>query len=90
MSKQQNVLPEKKQTFVFGRMNYILMLIGLGVMFLGYILMMGGGSEDPNVFSEELFNTQRTTISPILIIAGFVIEIFAIMHRPKAKDNSEE
>lgn len=90
MSKQQNVLPDKKQTFVFNRMNYILMLIGLGVMFLGYILMMGGGSEDPNVFSEDLFSFRRITLSPILILAGFVIEIFAIMHRPKAKDNTKE
>ena len=90
MSKQQNVLPEKKQTFVFGRKNYILMLIGLGVMFLGYILMIGGGSDDPNTFSEGLFSFRRITLSPILIIAGFIIEIFAIMHRPKAKDNTEE
>jgi len=90
MSKQQTVLPEKKQTFVFGKMNYILMLAGLGVMLLGYILMMGGGSDDPNVFSEDLFNTRRLTISPILIIAGFILEIFAIMHRPKAKDKAEE
>lgn len=90
MSKQQNVLPEKKQTFVFSKMNYILMLIGLGVMFLGYILMTGGGSDDPNVFSEELYSFRRITLSPILIIAGIVVEIFAIMHRPKANDKIEE
>lgn len=90
MSKQQNVLPEKKQTFVFDKMNYILMLVGLGVILLGFILMIGGGSEDPNLFSEDLFSFRRITLSPLLILGGFVIEIFAIMHRPKAKDKTEE
>jgi hypothetical protein len=45
--------------------------------------MSGGGSKDPNVFDPEIFNTRRLTIAPILIIAGFVIEIFAIMRKPK-------
>jgi hypothetical protein len=90
MNKQQNSLPEKKQTFVFGKMNYILMLAGIGIMFLGYILMIGGGSDDPNVFSDQLYSFQRVTLSPILIIVGFVIEIVAIMYRPKSKDSTEE
>lgn len=90
MSKQQNENPGSKQTFVFSKMNYILMLAGLGIMFLGYILMIGGGSEDPNVFSDALFDTQRTTISPVMIIIGIVVEIVAIMYRPKAKDKIEE
>lgn len=68
-------------TFVFGRKNYILMLIGLAVIFLGYILMIGGGSEDPNVFNEDLFDFQRITLAPILILAGFVVEIIAILRK---------
>jgi len=94
MSKQQTVKkePEQKsnQTFVFERMNYILMLIGLGIIAMGYILMIGGGSDDPNVFSQDLFSFRRLTLSPILILIGFVVEIFAIMYRPKNnKDEAE-
>ena len=52
-------------------------------MAIGFFLMSGGGSEDPNVFSDAIFNTQRLTIAPILILTGLVIEIFAILHKPK-------
>lgn len=69
--------------FAFGRENYRLMLIGLAFMVLGFLLMIGGGSDDPNVFSEELFSFRRLTLAPILILAGYVIEIFAIMKKPK-------
>ena len=69
--------------FNFGKRNYQLLIAGVLVMGLGYILMSGGGSDDPNVFSDAIFNTQRLTIGPILILAGLVIEIFAILHKPK-------
>lgn len=69
--------------FTFGKRNYQLLIVGVLVMGLGYILMSGGGSDDPNVFSDAIFNTQRLTIGPILILAGLVIEIFAILHKPK-------
>lgn len=69
--------------FTFGKRNYQLLIAGVLVMGLGYILMSGGGSDDPNVFSDAIFNTQRLTIGPILILAGLVIEIFAILHKPK-------
>jgi membrane-bound ClpP family serine protease len=64
--------------------NYKLIAIGFGVMILGYILMIGGGSDDPNVFREDaLFSFQRITLAPILIVGGFLFEIYAIMKRPK-------
>ena len=69
--------------FTFGKRNYQLLIAGVLVMGLGYSLMSGGGSDDPNVFSDAIFNTQRLTIGPILILAGLVIEIFAILHKPK-------
>ena len=69
--------------FTFGKRNYQLLIAGVVVMALGYILMSGGWSDDPNVFSDAIFNTQRLTIGPILILAGLVIEIFAILHKPK-------
>ncbi len=74
---------EKKPMFAFGKENYRLLLIGLAVIVLGFILMIGGGSDDPNKFNFALFNFQRLTLAPILILAGFVIEIFAIMKKPK-------
>ena len=62
------------------------MLIGIAVLLLGFMLMVGGGSDDPNVFNPALFNTQRLTIAPLLLLTGFIIEIFAIMLKPKEKE----
>lgn len=74
---------DEQVTFVFTRQNYRLLLIGIVVIALGLVLMIGGGSDDPNVFSDKIFNFRRLTLAPILILAGFIIEIFAIMKRPK-------
>jgi hypothetical protein len=76
-------LENKKSDLAFGKENYILLLVGLGFIVTGFILMTGGGSEDPNVFSEEIFSFRRITLAPIVVITGFVIEIFAIMKKPK-------
>ena len=72
--------------FVFKKKNYILLISGLVLILTGIFLMMGGESEDPNVFSEEIFNFQRLTLAPILIVAGFVLEIFAIMLKSDNKN----
>ena len=70
---------------LFGKENYMWMLAGLAIMLLGFFLMAGGKSSDPKVFNDsEVYSTTRITIAPILIIAGFVIEIFAIMKKSKA------
>ncbi len=76
-------LENKKSDLAFGKENYILLLVGLGFIVTGFILMTGGGSEDPNIFSEEIFSFRRITLAPIIVITGFVIEIFAIMKKPK-------
>ena len=69
---------------LFGKENYMWMLIGLAVLALGFFLMAGGKSSDPNVFNEkDVYSTTRITIAPMLIIAGFIIEIFAIMKKSK-------
>ena len=73
-----------KNTFLFDKTNYMLFAIGLAFITLGFALMSGGGSEDPAVFNEELFNAQRITWAPLLIVIGFVVEVFAILRRPKA------
>lgn len=75
---QSNVLP-------FGKKNYMLMLTGLGILLIGFLLMIGGASEDPEVFNESIFNFQRLTLSPILLLIGFAVEFYAIIYRPKSK-----
>ena len=79
-------MSNSKDTFVFGRENYILMIIGLAIVFIGYLLMVGGASDDPTKFNPEIFNTQRLTVSPIVILIGFIIEIYAIMKKPKTEE----
>jgi hypothetical protein len=69
--------------FAFGKQNYKLLLIGLVLILLGFLLMIGGGSDDPNVFSDKMFDFRRLTLAPILVLAGYVVEIFAIMKKPK-------
>lgn len=77
--------PVKNDGIVFGRENYIILFAGLALMIIGFLLMVGGKSDDPNVFNEELFNTQRITVAPILVLSGFVTVIFAIMKKRKHK-----
>ena len=84
-NKKQQPVEQQKVSFAFGKQNYRLLLIGLGFLALGYILMIGGGSDDPKVYSPALFNFQRLTLAPLLLLAGFTIEVFAIMKKPKEK-----
>ena len=69
--------------FVFKKKNYMILLAGLVSILLGITLMIGGGSEDPTKFSEEIFNFQRLTLAPILIVSGFIMGVFAIMIKSK-------
>ena len=76
----------KIKKFVFGKENYRLIIGGFVLSLIGFFLMMGGGSEDATQFNgEELFSTTRITIAPILVIAGYIVVIFGIMKKPKAK-----
>ena len=86
MAKQKNNTPEvieEEKKLPFAKMNYILVLVGVALIALGMILMIGGGSSDPDVFNPKMFNFQRLTLSPILILLGFVTEIVAIFWRSK-------
>ena len=69
--------------FAFGRENYMIMLIGLAVIIIGYMLMSGGKSTDPNVFNEEIFSFRRITLAPIVVLLGYGIEIYAIVKKAK-------
>lgn len=69
--------------FAFGKQNYILIIVGTALAILGYILMSGGGSDDPTVFSEELFSFRRMFVAPILILVGLVVVGWGIMKKVK-------
>lgn len=73
----------EKQTFVFSQKNYVMMGAGIILMIIGYFLMAGGGSEDPNAFNPEIFSFTRIVLAPIFILAGLLVEVFAIMVKGK-------
>lgn len=68
--------------FLFEKVNYKFLLIGLGVIALGFILMAGGGSDDPNVFNPEIFNFRRIRLAPTVVLTGFGIVIYSIIKSP--------
>lgn len=73
-----------KTGFALGKENYKLLIIGMGIIILGFILMIGGGSDDPNVFNADvIFSFRRITLAPIVVLGGFIFEIWAIMKKPK-------
>lgn len=82
--KKETIEPNDNQKVMpFGKQNYIIVLIGIALLVLGFILMLGGGSNDPDVFNEKMFDFQHITLSTILILAGFVVEIVAIFWKGK-------
>ncbi|MBR1799205.1 MAG: DUF3098 domain-containing protein [Bacteroidales bacterium] len=84
MEKKEQQKPKNEQfTLVFGKINYLLMVVGLVILILGYIMLSGGGSDDPNVFNPAMFDARRLVLAPILIVVGFVVEILAIMYKKK-------
>lgn len=81
--------PEKKtggSVFLFRKENYRIMFIGLAIIALGYLLMVGGKSPDPNQFDPaQVYSWRRITLAPIVVIIGLLVEIYAIMKKPKAE-----
>jgi hypothetical protein len=78
---KNNVQEETNNNFMFKKINYILLLAGVVLMAIGYLCLIGGGSDDPNVFNESIFSVRRMYVAPILIILGLIVEVFAIMVR---------
>ena len=74
-----------KSDFVFGKKNYKFMFIGLACIALGFILMAGGGSDDPNVFNPEIFSWRRIRLAPTIVLIGFGIQVYAILLNPDKK-----
>ena len=79
MNKENN----QKQEFLFSKRNYTIMIIGIIIIALGFILMAGGGSDNPEVFNEEIYNWRRIRLAPTLVIIGLGVEIYAILANPK-------
>jgi fumarate reductase subunit D len=77
---------KEKLNFALGRENYKLLAIGFVIIVIGFLLMLGGRTKDPNEFSYDIFSFRRITLAPIVILAGFIFEIWAIMKKPKEKE----
>jgi len=74
---------KEKLNFALGRENYKLLAIGFAIIVVGFLLMLGGKSPSPDKFSTDIFSFRRVTLAPIVVLAGFVFEIWAIMKKPK-------
>ena len=74
---------KNKSEFLFGKRNYTIMLIGLVIITLGFILMSGGGSKDPNVFNPAIYSWRRIRLAPALVLIGLGVEVYAILANPK-------
>jgi len=83
IAKKDNI---KETGFALGKENYKLMAIGFAIIVVGFILMVGGGSDDPEVFNPEIFSFRRITLAPLLLLFGFIFEIYAILKKPKDND----
>ncbi len=82
MGEKKRKQEAAKAQLVFTKKNYKFMLIGLAVIALGFILMAGGGSDDPNVFNPEIYSWRRIRLAPALVLIGFGIEVYAILLNP--------
>ena len=70
---------KEKNNFIFKKRNYKIMILGLVIIAVGFILMSGGGSEDPNIFSPDIYNFRRIRLAPTLVLLGLGIQIYAIL-----------
>ena len=76
-------MEKKKKQLLFNRENYKAMIIGILFIILGFIIMSGGGSEDPNIFSDEIYSFRRIRLAPLVVISGFVLCVISILYKDK-------
>ncbi|WP_437396451.1 DUF3098 domain-containing protein [Flagellimonas lutimaris] len=86
MSKKNNNGQKPTKEFVFQKKNYLFLFIGIAFIVLGFILMSGGGSDDPEVFNPEIYNFRRIRLAPTLILIGLGIQVYAILLNPHKKN----
>ncbi len=75
-------MSESKETLALAKINYLLIAAGTLVIVIGFALMSGGGSEDPSIFSDGIFNFRRLSLAPIVVLIGYVVVMFGIMKKP--------
>ncbi|MGB3150141.1 MAG: DUF3098 domain-containing protein [Maribacter sp.] len=85
MGKKNKTEQVLKQDFIFQKKNYLFMFIGIAFIALGFILMSGGGSDNPDVFNPEIYNFRRIRLAPTLVLIGLGIEVYAILLNPHKK-----
>ena len=74
---------KNNKEFIFKKSNYLIMIVGIIFIGLGFLLMSGGGSEDPNIFNTEIYNFRRIRLAPSLVLIGFGIQVYAILYSGK-------
>jgi len=82
MAKKNKNQQKVEGEFLFGKKNYLIMIVGAAVILIGFALMMGGGSDDPKIFNEEIYNFRRIRLAPTIVLIGLAIEVYAIMAKP--------
>ena len=85
---EQKRKEESKSEFMFGKKNYKFLFIGLAFIAIGFILMAGGGSKDPNIFDPSIFSWRRIRLAPTLVLIGFGVQVYAILLNPN-KDSKK-
>jgi len=75
----KDIKPENKKLLLFKKKNYLISIIGIIFIIIGYVMMSGGGSNDPNIFNDEIYNFKRIKIAPMLVIVGLGIQVYAIL-----------
>ena len=75
----------ESKDFAFGRMNYILLAVGMAVVIIGFLLMSGSGSSD-TTYDPDIFSARRIKVAPVVCLIGFVSMIYAVMRKPKSKE----
>ena len=89
MNNLKNKTPEKKAGFPIPVSSYKMILIGFGIVLVGFMLMMGGGSNSPDEFNYDIFSFRRITLAPIIVLGGFGFIFWAIMRKPKEKEEEK-
>jgi len=80
---QKDKIKKPENNFALGKDNYIYLTIGFIIIIIGFLLMIGGKSPTPEEFSQDIFSFRRITLAPIVVLFGFVFEVWAIMRKPK-------
>jgi len=83
--KPKNSKDTPRQEFIFQKKNYLIMFLGIGFIALGFILMSGGGSDDPAVFNPDIYSFRRIKLAPTLVLIGLGLEVYAILLNPHKK-----